>query len=206
MALVAIVALVLQLRGAGEGEVSAPTTSTAATSTPTPAAPSTARRSWTPSDAPSNSASTVGEPVSITIESGGVDSPLVPQGLAPDGTINPGRNEVIWFTGSDRVSPGQVGTAVIAAHVTWEGQPDAFISLPEVAVGDEITVGYDDGSTMTFTVTQTSAVDKEQLARSLSVWGPHPDRPRLAIITCDPVLGYQSDGHTAANFVVIAEG
>ena len=35
---------------------------------------------------------------------------------------------------------------------------------------------------------------------------PHPDRPRLAIITCDPVLGYQADGHTEANFVVIAEG
>ena len=67
-------------------------------------------------------------------------------------------------------------------------------------------MGYTDGSSSSFTVTSTAAVDKDQLARSLSVWGPHPDRPRLAIITCDPAFGYQADGHTEANFVVIAEG
>ncbi|MFC5043866.1 class F sortase [Ornithinimicrobium kibberense] len=135
-----------------------------------------------------------------------MDGAIVPQGLAADGTINPGRNEVIWFTGSNRVSPGQVGTSVVAGHVTWEGAPDAFAQLPSVGVGDTVEVGYSDGSARSFTVTSTAAVDKDALARSLTVWGPHPDRPRLAIITCDPVLGYQADGHTEANFVVIAEG
>jgi sortase (surface protein transpeptidase) len=142
----------------------------------------------------------------ISIAAGGVDSAIVPQGLASDGTINPGRNEVIWFTGSNRVQPGQVGTAVIAAHVTWEGAPDAFVNLPSVGVGDVVTVGYTDGSSASFTVRETAAVDKEALARSLKVWGPHPGVPRLAIITCDPAFGYQADGHTEANFVVIAEG
>lgn len=142
---------------------------------------------------------------SISIAAGGVDGPLVPQGLSPDGTINPGRDEIIWFTGGDRVAPGQVGTAVIAAHVTWEGAPDAFVRLSEVGVGDVVTLGYEDGSSRSFTVTRTAAVDKEELARSLTVWGPHPRVPRLAIITCDPALGFGSDGHTEANYVVIAE-
>lgn len=147
-----------------------------------------------------------GAPAWIRISSAAVDGAIVPQGLAADGTINPGRNEVIWFTGSNRVSPGQVGTSVVAGHVTWEGAPDAFAQLPSVGAGDTVEVGYSDGSSRSFTVTSTAAVDKDALARSLTVWGPHPDRPRLAIITCDPVLGYQADGHTEANFVVIAEG
>lgn len=99
-----------------------------------------------------------------------------------------------------------MGTAVIAAHVTYDGAPDAFVHLTDVAVGDVVTVGYADGETRSFTVTRTAAVDKEALARSLTVWGPHPDRPRLAIITCDPALGYQADGLMEANFVVVAEG
>jgi len=148
----------------------------------------------------------LGAPTSIRIEGGGVDGPLVPQGLSPDGTINPGRNQVIWFTGGDRVAPGETGTAVVAAHVTWDGAPDAFARLPEVRVGEVVTVGYDDGSSRSFTVTETAAVAKEDLARSLTVWGPHPRTPRLAIITCDPTLGFGADGHTEANFVVIAEG
>ncbi|WP_289019404.1 class F sortase [uncultured Ornithinimicrobium sp.] len=148
----------------------------------------------------------VGEPAWIRIASAGVDGSIVPQGLAADGTINPGRNEIIWFTGNGRVSPGQVGTSVIAAHVTWEGAPDAFAQLPSVGPGDVVEVGYADGSTRSFTVRSTAAVDKDALARSLAVWGGHPDVPRLAIITCDPVMGYQADGHTQANFVVIAEG
>lgn len=223
VALVAIVLLVLQLRG-GADEVTSPTpgptvTSAPRTVTPTEASTTTAEPTTEePTEETTSAAAvTTPEPTTeaaqgqvapswITIAAGGVDGALTAQGLAADGTINPGRNQVIWFTGSNRVQPGQVGTAVIAAHVTWEGAPDAFINLPNVGVGDTVTVGYTDGTSRSFTVTETAAVDKEALARSLTVWGPHPDRPRLAIITCDPALGYQSDGHTEANFVVIAEG
>lgn len=98
-----------------------------------------------------------------------------------------------------------MGTSVVAAHVTWGGAPDAFVGLPGVGIGDVVTVGYNDGSARSFTVVQTMAVNKDDLARSPTVWGAHPGVPRLAIITCDPALGYRADGHTAANFVVIAE-
>lgn len=168
---------------------SAPATTGPARARPTGAAPAASRSA----------------PAWISISAAGVEAPLVPQGLSADGTIDPARQEVIWFTGGDRVAPGQAGTAVIAAHVTWEGAPDAFVRLAEVTVGDVVTLGYEDGSARSFTVTETAAVDKQVLARSLTVWGPHPRAPRLAIITCDPVLGLGPDGHTQANFVVIAE-
>ena len=169
-------------------------------------APTAADRPVRTRPAPSAATTGLAAPTSIRIEGGDVDGPLVPEGLSPDGTINPGRNQVVWFTGGDRVAPGETGTAVVAAHVTWEGAPDAFARLPEVEVGAVVTIGYDDGSSRSFTVTETAAVAKEDLARSLTVWGPHPRTPRLAIITCDPALGFGADGHTEANFVVIAEG
>jgi sortase (surface protein transpeptidase) len=230
VALVAVVALVLQMRGGPEVAASTmtpPPTTSAPTTSAAPEADETEATSEAPTSATSPSATPEPEataaatpsavpttpaaqqavaPSWISIAAGGVDSAIVPQGLAADGTINPGRNQVIWFTGSNRVQPGQVGTAVIAAHVTWEGAPDAFLNLPSVGVGDVVTVGYTDGSSASFTVRETAAVDKEALARSLKVWGPHPGVPRLAIITCDPAFGYQADGHTEANFVVIAEG
>ncbi|GAA5159188.1 class F sortase [Ornithinimicrobium tianjinense] len=224
VAAVAVLALVLQSGGGSDDDAAASTSPTVElsveTAEPTPSAsasPSatTASRSAEPSPTPTaspspspsgNAGQAQGAPAWIRITAGGVDAPLVPQGLAPDGTINPGRNEVIWFTGSNRVSPGQVGTAVIAAHVTWEGQPDAFVNLTAVGPGDVVEVGYDDGTSRSFTVTQAVPVDKDQLARSLTVWGDHPDHPRLAIITCDDTQGFQPDGHTAANYVVIAEG
>lgn len=135
-----------------------------------------------------------------------MDSPIGPQGLAADGTINPGRNQVIWFDGYGRVAPGQQGTSVIAGHASWEGAPDAFSGLPGVSIGDLVEVGYGDGTSRPFTVTRTETVGKHDLARSTLVWGDHPGVARLAIITCDDDLGYLPDGHTAGNYVVIAEG
>lgn len=185
----------------------APPSTTAKPRPTTEEPPAAAAAPAEPDPAPAPAATPKGpaSPSWISIAAGGVDGPIVPQGLAADGTINPGRGQIIWFTGYDRVAPGQVGTSVIAAHVTWAGAPDAFINLPAVGIGDVVTVGYSDGTSSSFTVVQTMAVDKDDLARSPTVWGAHPGVPRLAIITCDPALGYQADGHTAANFVVIAE-
>lgn len=202
----------------GRGEVTTASTAAAvAPSTTEAPAPSTTEApapSTTEAAVPSTSSVSVptgshaqaaAVPSWISIASARVDGSLTPRGLAPNGTINPARNEIMYFTGSGRVAPGEVGTAVIAAHVTWEGRPDAFVDLHAVVPGDVVTVGYSDGTSRSFPVTSTAVVDKDQLSRSDIVWGAHPDRPRLAIITCDPTLGYQSDGHAEANFLVIAE-
>lgn len=224
VALVAGIILATQLLGGSDGASPTPTAPTSAapvdtgpTVDPTEAAPSTeepARTTGTSTSPTTATGEETGEagyaipssdPAWIRIAAGGVDGGIVPQGLAPDGTINPGRNEIIWFTGNNRVPPGQVGTSVIAAHVTWEGAPDAFANLASVGVGDVVEVGYADGETRSFAVREAMPIDKDALSRSLTVWGDHPDHPRLAIVTCDETQGYGADGHTSANYVLIAE-
>lgn len=220
IALLASIFLFFQLRDDSPSTAAPPTTSPRATEDAAPAtsdapqattsAPGSDDHSDDDSDEPTTDdpepyAAPTSDPAWIRISTGGVDGEIIPQGLAADGTINPGRNEIIWFTGYDRVSPGQIGTSVIAAHVTWEGAPDAFVDLPEVGLGDTVEIGYADGETLTFTVNEAYPIDKDDLSRSVSVWGDHPDHPRLAIITCDETQGYEADGHTSANYVLIAE-
>lgn len=144
-------------------------------------------------------------PTSLQIPAAGISQPLVHLGLASNGTISPPRGTTQYFTGYDRVAPGRNGTAVIAAHVSYGGAPDAFASLHRAAVGDAVSIAYADGSTRTFTVRQTFIADKDALTSSPTVWGAHPQSPRIAIITCDPALSYDDAGHALGNLVVIAE-
>lgn len=145
-------------------------------------------------------------PAWVSVEAAGLDEePISPEGLTPQGTINPDQGEAIWYVGSDRVVPGQVGTAVIAAHVTYYDEPDVFYDLGEVTEGDLVTIGYGNGDTREFVVTSTQQVSKEGLTTSEAVWGDQDDAARVALITCDPSLGARSDGSQKANFVAIAE-
>lgn len=130
---------------------------------------------------------------------------VVPQGLSEEGTIDPAAGEVIWFTGYDRVAPGQVGTAVVAGHVSYGDRPDAFADLADVAVGDRVEVGYTGGEVLDLEVVSTDLVDKAELRHSRDVWGANDDVRRVAVITCDDAFGLRDDGHRAANFVAVAE-
>lgn len=177
------------LAGCGGSEPRSPisdvgTTSAATREVSTPAAPTSAA-------------------VSLRAPSAGVDQELASGGLT-DGVINPDRGDLIWFDGYDRVEPGQIGTAVLAAHVTYEGDPDVFSDLDDVAVGDPITVGYADGSEATFAVTAAEIIDKTEVQTDPRVWGDQNDARRLVLITCDDALGFREDGHRNANLVVFA--
>lgn len=133
----------------------------------------------------------------------GLDADLHAEGLR-DGRINPPAGTVMWFTGYDRVAPGEVGTAVIAGHVVASGRADVFNRLSQVAVGDEVQVVGDDG-VETFRVVRAGVVDKDELTVDQTVWGANSSVRRLAIITCDDAYGFRDDGHRVANYVVIAE-
>ncbi|OLT43682.1 hypothetical protein BJF86_13730 [Serinicoccus sp. CNJ-927] len=147
-----------------------------------------------------------GAPTWVTVPGAGLEhEPIAPEGLTPQGTINPDQGEAIWYAGSDRVVPGQVGTAVIAAHVSYYDEPDVFYDLAEVEDGEIVTVGYGYGGTRDFVVTSTQQISKEGLQRSDAVWGDQEEVARIALITCDPSLGQRSDGGQKANFVAIAE-
>jgi LPXTG-site transpeptidase (sortase) family protein len=130
---------------------------------------------------------------------------MIGRGLSSDGTIDPPKGSVMWFTGYGRVRPGSIGTAVIAGHVASGSRRDVFARLSNVDVGDAVQVIEADGRKRTYTVTRASAIDKQKLTTDQAVWGVNTSRSRLAIITCDDAFGYRDDGHRVANFVVIAE-
>lgn len=145
-------------------------------------------------------------PAWVTVRTAKVErEPIEGEGLTAQGTVNPDPGDAIWYDGSGRVVPGELGTAVIAAHMIYYDKPDVFAQLGEVAEGDTVTVGYRDGDTQDFVVTQTQQVSKEGLQTSQLVWGNQRDVARLALITCDDSLGNRADGHRKANFVAIAE-
>ena len=133
-----------------------------------------------------------------------LDADLHAEGLR-DGRINPPAGTVMWFTGYDRVPPGEVGTSVIAGHVIAQGRPDAFSDLAAVNVGDSVEIVQDDGSTSDFRVVRAEVVDKDDLTHDQDVWGENSSVRRLVIVTCDDAYGFRDDGHRVANYVVVAE-
>ena len=212
-ALVAIVGAVLVLLWIQRGADAASETSASATSMPTasPTSPPTATPTQTSTATPTETAeppaaasppATTG--VSLRIPGIDLEADLHAEGLR-DGKINPPAGTVMWFTGYERVAPGDVGTSVIAGHVVAGGRPDAFADLSDVSVGDRVELAEEDGSTSTFTVVRAGVVDKDDLTTDQDVWGANTSVRRLAIVTCDDAYGFRDDGHRVANYVVIAE-
>lgn len=203
-ALVTIVACVLVLwwvQRDGDAVSGAPT----ATATPSSTSSSTQTAAPTATaEPPPPPTTTLETTASLSIPGIDLRAGLHAEGLR-DGKINPPAGSVMWFTGFDRVAPGDVGTSVIAGHVVANGRSDAFADLAEVAVGDEVEVTGIDGETRAFRVVRAGVVDKDELTTDQTVWGGNTSVRRLAIITCDDAYGFRDDGHRVANYVVIAE-
>jgi LPXTG-site transpeptidase (sortase) family protein len=84
------------------------------------------------------------------------------------------------------------------------GKADVFADLPTVRVGDAVVVRS--GSVnRTYVVKRTAVVKKVSLTRDPDVWGQNSSKRRIVLITCDDELGFRSDGHRVANYVVVAE-
>ena len=187
---------------AGVGASAAPTPLVSSSSTPDATAGAATTR--TPTPEPARRAAPAG-PSRLAIPSIGLDHAMSGRGLSRDGTIDPPPATVMWFNGLDRVKPGSVGTAVIAAHVSTANKRDVFADLGDVDVGDSVHVVAADGTRARYIVTRASAIHKDDVTTDQTVWGTNTAGSRLAIITCDDAQGYRTDGHRVANFVVIAE-
>ncbi len=85
-----------------------------------------------------------------------------------------------WLTAS--APPGATGPAVFAGHVDSVDGPAVFARLGELAPGDEIGVGLDDGTSVTYVVTGTDSYPKTGFPTE-EVYGPAP-APVLRLITC----------------------
>lgn len=99
-------------------------------------------------------------------------------------------------------SPGEEGSAVLAAHVDYNGQQGAFYDLFRTEAGTLIKIVYDDGSYRLFEAFAQRSYEKEDLpVQSLFA---ETGTPRLALITC----GGDFDGGSFSydsNVVVYAE-
>ena len=121
-------------------------------------------------------------PVRLQVPAIGVDSELMALGLQDDGSLEvpPEGFPAGWFTGAPM--PGEVGPAVMAGHVDWNGSPGVFYDLRSLAAGDEITVTRADGSAVVFGVVSVDQFDKDAFPTD-AVYGDL-DHAGLRLITC----------------------
>lgn len=122
-------------------------------------------------------------PVSLRVPAIDVDlSSLDRLGVADDGTIEVPEDpdDAGWLTAS--AAPGRTGPAVIAGHVDTRDGPAVFARLGELAPGDEVVVGLEDGTSVSYVVTGSETYPKTEFPTE-RVYGPAP-APVLRLITC----------------------
>jgi hypothetical protein len=172
--------------------------------TAAPAAPA-ATAAVPPSDPSGAAGVTVlpaSRPIRLTIPTIDVDTGVIDLGLKPDGTMKvpPDGATAGWYTESP--TPGELGPAVLAAHVDWKGAKGVFYDLRRAQPGDEVIVDRADGQTATFTVRRVEQYPKDRFPTE-EVYGD-VDTAQLRLITC----GGDFDGQARSyrdNIVVYAE-
>lgn len=122
-------------------------------------------------------------PVSLRIPAISVSAPILPAGVEDNGDMEVPDNvgEVGWYKYGP--SPGQGGSAVLAAHVDLASQgPGVFYELRTVEPGDLIEVTFDDGSIETYRAEARTIYDKDELPVDAIFSRDGP--PVLTLITC----------------------
>ena len=121
-------------------------------------------------------------PMRLRIPALGIDAPVAALGVAATGEMDVPRSArtVAWYAYGP--SPGQDGSAVLAAHVDYNGVRGVFFDLAQLDTGDRVTVELDGGRVRTFTVEERASVEKEVLPIDELFRRDGP--PVLTLITC----------------------
>ncbi len=140
-------------------------------------------------------------PTQVRIPALGVTSRIMGLGLERDGSMEvpPGAYPVGWYDGSP--TPGQLGPAVLAGHVDWEGEPGAFYGLRELRPGDAVVVDRADGVVATFRVDRVEEHAKDDFPTD-EVYGDI-DHAGLRLITCGGAFD-EGTGDYQDNVIVFA--
>ncbi|WP_399129733.1 class F sortase [Actinacidiphila sp. ITFR-21] len=140
-----------------------------------------------PATAPAAGAEPMGRsvPVRLRVPAIGVDTAVMPLGLAADGTVQvppiAAHSPAGWYDGSP--TPGQTGPSVILGHVTVGSHGDGvFVRLGRLRRGDRVTVVRRDGTVAAFAVDSVQTVPKPRFP-SAAVYG-NVDHAALRLITC----------------------
>jgi sortase (surface protein transpeptidase) len=170
------------------------------------AAPSTTAPAASPAS-PSTTAAPLapqrpGLPRRIRIPSLGIDAPVVSVGREADGSLEvPSAHEAGWYDSGPR--PGEsVGSAVIAAHVDYDGRPGAFFTLRSAQLGSPVVVTDAAGVDHRFVVAERVQVAKRRLpaAELFRTDGA----PVLTLITCGGAFDRHARSYTD-NIVIRAQ-
>jgi len=121
-------------------------------------------------------------PTSISIEGIGVaGAPVVDVGVEENGDMEiPGADRVGWYRFSP--TPGEPGSSVLAAHISYNREPGVFRHLDDVEIGERVVVAFDDGTSTEFEIVELAQYDKEELPDD-RVFAKDGD-PVLTLITC----------------------
>jgi sortase (surface protein transpeptidase) len=123
-------------------------------------------------------------PTDLRIEAIGVAAEIRPYGVdhdtrqmdVPDNVVDVG-----WYEYGS--SPGEPGSAVLAAHVDLAGQGrGVFFDLHRLEPGDPIEIQFDDGSEATFSVRAKATYLKSDLPSEVIFSRSGP--PVLTLVTC----------------------
>ena len=141
-------------------------------------------------------------PVAVAIPALGVTADVVRLGLQEDGSMEvPAGAELAgWY--EQGPTPGEIGPAVLAAHVDWADEPGVFQDVAALEPGDDVLVTRADGTTADFRVARVVSYPKTRFPTD-AVYGDL-DRPGLRLITCGGEFD-EASGDYADNVVVFAE-
>jgi hypothetical protein len=138
-------------------------------------------------------------PVSIAIPRLRIRSDLVRLGVGTKGEMEVPSDpaEAGWYDLGP--TPGELGPAVIAGHVTWDLVPAVFFRLGDLHRGDRLRVVRRDGVTAIFAVRDLRRFPKVRFPTK-AVFGTI-DYAGLRLITCGGT--YDSSTHTYRDNIVV---
>lgn len=140
-------------------------------------------------------------PRRISIPSLNVASSLEELGQQKGGAMETPRDpaKAGWYEPGP--TPGAKGPAVIAGHVSWNGEPSVFHRLSSLKAGDNIEVDREDGKTARFTVDRVAQYPKNRFP-TVEVY-KNIDHAGLRLITCGGEFD-TSERYYSDNVVVFA--
>ena len=141
------------------------------------------------------------DPVRVQIPALGVVSDIVDLGIQADGAMEVPRGAypVGWYEPGP--APGELGPAVLAGHVDWDGEQGAFYGLRELREGDLVVVDRADGTAATFQVDEVVEHAKDSFPTE-EVYG-EIGHAGLRLITCGGIFD-EDAGSYRDNVIVFA--
>jgi len=92
----------------------------------------------------------------------------------------PAAKEVGWYKFGP--APGETGSSVLAAHIAFDGRDGIFRNIPDLRVGDQVTVDYEDATDRSFEILGIVQYAKDRLP--LDDLFERRGQARLVMITC----------------------